>query len=229
VVRAAPRACSRSRAREAARSRSCEAVTAAWIVARVSTSGAAVLGSVEGATAWLQVGESRVGKPGGDPRRRVSGETAGSSARLAADRSGGDGASGGSCCVVHGGDSWRESQPGAQPGWGGCSGVQCPGAWTRCRGGCTGRAGGGARGRGGCSGVGRAGRLDAQAAGARGRGRRGRGSGERRPRRSGGPGCDGCAGAAGSRGGRREEDWRQEVGGSGAGGGCRGGGSPRRL
>jgi hypothetical protein len=38
VVRAAPRARSRSRAREAARSRSREAVTAAWIVARVSPS-----------------------------------------------------------------------------------------------------------------------------------------------------------------------------------------------
>jgi hypothetical protein len=83
VVRAAPRARSRSRAREVARSRSREAVTAAWIVARVSTSGEAVLGSAEGATAWLQVGEARVGKPDGDPRRRVSGETAGSGARPA--------------------------------------------------------------------------------------------------------------------------------------------------
>jgi hypothetical protein len=61
---------------------------------------------------------------------------------LAADRSGGDGAGGGSCCVVHGGDGRRESQPGAQLGWGGCSGVQSPGAWTRCRGGCSGRVGG---------------------------------------------------------------------------------------
>jgi hypothetical protein len=69
VVRAAPRARSRSRAREAARSRSREAVTAAWIVARVSTSG--------------EVGEARVGKPDGDPRRSVSGETAGSGARPA--------------------------------------------------------------------------------------------------------------------------------------------------
>jgi hypothetical protein len=46
VVRAAPRARSRSRAREAARSR--EAVTAVWIVARVSTSGELVVGSAEG-------------------------------------------------------------------------------------------------------------------------------------------------------------------------------------
>jgi hypothetical protein len=36
---------------------------------------------------------------------------------LAADRSGGDGAGGGSSGVVHGGDGWRESQQGAQPGW----------------------------------------------------------------------------------------------------------------
>jgi hypothetical protein len=50
VVRAAPRARSRSRAREAARSRSREAVTAAWIVARVPTSGEPVVGSAEGAT-----------------------------------------------------------------------------------------------------------------------------------------------------------------------------------
>jgi hypothetical protein len=81
VVRAAPRARSLSTAREAARSRSREAVTAAWIVARVSTSGESVVGSAEGATAWLQVGEARVGKPGGDPRRRVSGGTAGSGPR----------------------------------------------------------------------------------------------------------------------------------------------------
>jgi hypothetical protein len=73
VVRAAPRACSRSRAREAARSRSREAVTAAWIIARVSTSGELVVGSAEGAMVWLQVGEARAGKPGGEPRRRVSG------------------------------------------------------------------------------------------------------------------------------------------------------------
>jgi hypothetical protein len=83
VVRAAPRARSRSRAREAVRSRSREAVTAAWIVARVPTSGEAVVGSAEGVTAWLQVGEARVGKPGGDPQRRVSGKTAGSGARPA--------------------------------------------------------------------------------------------------------------------------------------------------
>jgi hypothetical protein len=51
VVRAAPRARSLSRAREAARSRSHEAVTVAWIVARVSTSGESVVGSAEGATA----------------------------------------------------------------------------------------------------------------------------------------------------------------------------------
>jgi hypothetical protein len=50
VVRAAPRACSRSRAREAAHSRSRKAVTAAWIVARVPTSGESVVGSAEGTT-----------------------------------------------------------------------------------------------------------------------------------------------------------------------------------
>jgi hypothetical protein len=50
VVKAAPRARSRSRAREAARSRSREAVTAAWIVARVPTSGDSVVGSAEGTT-----------------------------------------------------------------------------------------------------------------------------------------------------------------------------------
>jgi hypothetical protein len=37
---------------------------------------------------------------------------------LAADRSGGDGAGGGSGGVVHSGDGWR-SQQGTQPGWGG--------------------------------------------------------------------------------------------------------------
>jgi hypothetical protein len=74
VVRAAPRARSRSRAREAVRSR--EAVTAAWIVARVPTSGESVVGSAEGTTVWLRVGEAGAGKPGGEPRRRVSGGAA---------------------------------------------------------------------------------------------------------------------------------------------------------
>jgi hypothetical protein len=50
VVRAAPRARSRSRAREAARSRSREAVTAAWIVARVPTCLLSVGGWAVGAT-----------------------------------------------------------------------------------------------------------------------------------------------------------------------------------
>jgi hypothetical protein len=72
VVRAAPRARSRSRAREAARSRSREADTAAWIVARVPTSGESVAGSAEGATVWLQVGEAKAGNPGGEPRHRGS-------------------------------------------------------------------------------------------------------------------------------------------------------------
>jgi hypothetical protein len=76
VVRAAPRARSLSKAREAARSRSREAITAAWIVARVPTSGESVLGSAEGATVWLQVGEARAGKPDGEPRRRGSGGAA---------------------------------------------------------------------------------------------------------------------------------------------------------
>jgi hypothetical protein len=31
-------------------------------------------GSTEGATVWLQVGEARAGKPGGEPRSRDSGE-----------------------------------------------------------------------------------------------------------------------------------------------------------
>jgi hypothetical protein len=44
----------------------------AWIVARVSTSGESVVGSEEGATVWLQVGEARAGKPDGEPRRKVS-------------------------------------------------------------------------------------------------------------------------------------------------------------
>jgi hypothetical protein len=43
----------------------------------------AAVGSAEGVTAWLQVGEARVGNPDGDPRRRVNGETAGSGARPA--------------------------------------------------------------------------------------------------------------------------------------------------
>jgi hypothetical protein len=83
VVRAAPRARSLSRARKAARSRSREAVTTAWIVARVSMSGESVVGSVKGAMVWLQVGEARAGKPDGEPRRRVSGGTAWSGPRLA--------------------------------------------------------------------------------------------------------------------------------------------------
>jgi hypothetical protein len=83
VVRAAPRARSRSRAREAARSRSREAVTAAWIVARVPTSRELVLGSAKGAMMWLQVGEAGAGKPGEEPRRRVSGGAAWSGPRPA--------------------------------------------------------------------------------------------------------------------------------------------------
>jgi hypothetical protein len=63
VVRAAPRARSRSRAREAARSRSREAVTAAWIVARVSPSEESV-----------PAGAARAGNPGGEPRRRAGEE-----------------------------------------------------------------------------------------------------------------------------------------------------------
>jgi hypothetical protein len=83
VVRAAPRARSLSRAREATRSRSREAVTAAWIVARVSTSGTSAAGSTEGATMGLQVGEARAGNPGGEPRRRGSGGAAWSGPRPA--------------------------------------------------------------------------------------------------------------------------------------------------
>jgi hypothetical protein len=83
VVKAAPRARSLSRAREATRSRSREAVTAAWIVARVSTSGMLTVGSAEGATMGLQVGEARARKPGGEPRRRGSGGAAWSGPRPA--------------------------------------------------------------------------------------------------------------------------------------------------
>jgi hypothetical protein len=62
VVRAAPRARSCSRARDVARSRSREAATAAWIVARAATS-----------AGLCSAGAGMVGNPGGEPRRRAMG------------------------------------------------------------------------------------------------------------------------------------------------------------
>jgi hypothetical protein len=49
---------------------------------------------------------------------------------LAADRSGGDGASGGSSGVVHGGDGWRESQQGGAAGLGRARGEGAPACWA---------------------------------------------------------------------------------------------------
>jgi hypothetical protein len=73
VVKAAPRARSCSRARDVVRSRSREAATAAWIVARAATSKGLVVGSVEDATMPFSAGAGRVGNPGGEPRRRARG------------------------------------------------------------------------------------------------------------------------------------------------------------
>jgi hypothetical protein len=66
-VRAAPMARSCSKARDAARSRSCEAATTPWMVA---TNWESVAGAVEDATTSVQAGAARAGKPGGEPRRR---------------------------------------------------------------------------------------------------------------------------------------------------------------
>jgi hypothetical protein len=75
VVKAAPRARSCSRARDVVRSRSREAATVAWIVARAATSEESVAGSAEDATMSVPAGAARAGNPGGEPRRRAGEET----------------------------------------------------------------------------------------------------------------------------------------------------------
>jgi hypothetical protein len=65
VVKAAPRACSCSRVRDVVRSRSREAATTTWIMARAAKSEESVVGSAKDATMSVPVGATRAGNPGG--------------------------------------------------------------------------------------------------------------------------------------------------------------------